>query len=118
MNLLADENVDKSVVLRLRDAGHDVLYTAEMEPGAEDRIILARANEREALLVTEDKDFGELVFRQRLVHAGVVLLRLSGMSAIAKADAVERALAEHGSELAGSFSVIAPGSLRVRRNLK
>ncbi len=70
MILLADENLDRTVVARLRQDGHEVLAVAEMEPGIADTTVLARANERRALLVTEDKDFGELVFRQRLVHVG------------------------------------------------
>lgn len=72
MILLADENLDRSVIARLRQHGHEVLAVAEMEPGIEDPVVLSRANERNALLVTEDKDFGELVFRQGLVHAGVI----------------------------------------------
>lgn len=118
MNLVADENLDKSLVERLRRDGHDVLYTAEMEPGVEDIVVLRRANEREALLITEDKDFGELVFRQRLVHAGVILVRLAGLSTPAKTDAVARTLIERGPQLVGSFTVIAPGILRIRHRLE
>lgn len=72
MNLLADEGVDKQIVEQLRRDSHDVLYVAEMEPGITDEIVLKRANEHNALLITEDKDFGELVFRQQLLHTGVV----------------------------------------------
>lgn len=118
MKLFADENLDRSLVDRLRDEGHDVLYAAEMELGMEDDVVLQRANERQALLVTEDKDFGELVFRQGLVHAGVVLVRLSGLSIPAKADAVALVLRQHGPKLVGCFSVIAPGILRMRRHLE
>jgi predicted nuclease of predicted toxin-antitoxin system len=118
VNLVVDENVDQSVVNRLRAEGHDVLYAAEMEPGVDDAVVLQRANEQQALLITEDKDFGELVFRQRLVHAGVILVRLSGLSTAAKADGVALALAQHKRELVGSFSVIAPGILRIRRSLE
>ncbi len=63
MNLLADESVDRPIVEQLRQDGHDVLYVAEMEPGIPDDVVLQRANEHQALLVTEDKDFGELVYR-------------------------------------------------------
>jgi len=78
MNLLADEGVERQIVERLRQAGHDVWYIAEMEPGIADDVVLAQANASQALLITLDKDFGELVYRQGLVHAGVILLRLAG----------------------------------------
>jgi predicted nuclease of predicted toxin-antitoxin system len=65
MNILADESVDRQIVERLRQDGHEVLYIAEMEPSIEDDLVLERANERSALLVTADKDFGELVFRDK-----------------------------------------------------
>ena len=63
MILLADENIDQSVVAGLRAEGHQVFAVSDMEPGVTDDVVLALANERNALLVTEDKDFGELVFR-------------------------------------------------------
>ena len=79
MNLLADESVDGPVVERLRQEGHEVVYVAEISPSVVDEEVLQRANTSAALLVTADKDFGELVFRQGRLHAGVVLLRLAGL---------------------------------------
>ena len=98
MNFLADESVDHPIVERLRDDGHDVLAVAEMAPSIPDETVLAHANQREDLLVTADKDFGELVFRQHRVTAGVVLIRLAGLSAGAKAEigAIEKRRS-HGS---------------------
>jgi predicted nuclease of predicted toxin-antitoxin system len=115
VNLLADENIDQQIVERLRQEGHSVLYVAEMEPGISDDAVLERANEQSALLVTADKDFGELVFRQGLVHSGVVLLRLAGLSPDARAGIVADVLREHEAELAGAFSVISPGTVRIRQ---
>lgn len=115
MNLLADESIDRQVVERLRQDGFEVLYIAEMEPGITDDVVLERANERAALLVTTDKDFGELVFREgRLRSGGVILIRLAGLSAGRKAEIVLNALREQGSEFPHSFSVIAPGNIRIR----
>ncbi len=116
MNLLADENLDRTVVARLRQDGHEVLVVAEMEPGIEDPVVLSRANERNALLVTEDKDFGELVFRQRLVHAGVILVRLAGLPAATKGDLLCGALKDHCTEMARAFTVLSPGVVRIRRS--
>lgn len=115
MNLLADEGVDRQIVERLRQDGHRVLYVAEMESGVSDRIVLALANREKSLLLTADKDFGEMVFRQRLHTYGVVLLRLAGLSPGHKAEIVASVFRQHAAELPHAFTVIAPGVCRIRR---
>lgn len=115
MNLLADENVDQPIVDRLRQEGYDVVYIAELAPSIGDDEVMKEANDRGAVLVTGDKDFGELVFRQQLMHAGVVLCRIGGLSAHAKADLVAEAFRGHAAEFIGAFSVISPGLVRIRR---
>ena len=115
MNLLADEGVDRQIVERLRQDGHDVLYVAEVEPGISDTVVFDRANEKSALLVTGDKDFGEIVFRDnRLSSGGVVLLRLAGLSAEKKVEIVSEAFQTRGAEFPNCFSVIEPGKIRIR----
>jgi predicted nuclease of predicted toxin-antitoxin system len=114
MNLLADESVDRAVVDRLRQEGHDVVYVAELSPSITDDEVLQRANDRGALLVTADKDFGELVFRLGRVHTGVVLLRLAGLPVLAKGDIVVEALRDHAAAMPGAFSVVSPGLVRIR----
>lgn len=69
------------------------------------------------MILTNDKDFGELVFRQGRSAAGVVLLRLQGLSAESKASTVSAAIGERSEELRGSFPVVSPGALRIRRRL-
>jgi predicted nuclease of predicted toxin-antitoxin system len=114
VNLVADEGVDRAVVERLRQDGHDVLYIAELSPGILDEEVLSYANARSAPIVTTDKDFGEMVFRQNLVSSGVVLLRLSGLANSTKAEIVAAICRQHGSELHGKFSVVTPGQFRIR----
>lgn len=115
MNILCDEGVDGEIVARLRRDGNAVLYVAEMEPGIDDDTVLERANEHDALLVTEDKDFGEMVFRQELAHHGVALLRLHGLLSATKAQIVSTAFKQHASEMPDAFTVISPGLVRIRR---
>jgi predicted nuclease of predicted toxin-antitoxin system len=118
MNLLADEGVERQVVERLRHDGHTVLYVAEMEPGITDDVVLERANEAAANLLTADKDFGELVFREgQLSSGGVVLIRLAGLSADLKAQSVSDAFREHASEFPNHFSVVSPGKVRIGRRV-
>lgn len=115
MNLLADEGVDRAVVERLRQDGHAVHYVAELSPSVGDEEVLRQANVRGALLVTADKDFGELVFRLGRVHSGVLLVRLAGLANATKAEIVAEVCRERPSELLGAFSIISPGQLRIRR---
>jgi len=115
MNLVADEGVDGNIVSRLRSDGHEVYYVAESDPGISDAIVLGVANEKNATLITSDKDFGELVFRQRRVNAGVILLRLEGLAAASKSALTSEAISTHASVLRGSFTVVAPGVVRIRR---
>jgi predicted nuclease of predicted toxin-antitoxin system len=118
MNLLADESVDGPIVERLRQDGRDVLYVAEMEPSIPDEVVLQRANEHHAILVTEDKDFGELVYRQGLVPLGVILIRLAGLSPQIKACFASKVIAERAAEMPDAFCVISPGTVRIRPKLK
>jgi len=115
MNFLADESVDRQIVVRLRQDGYLVSYVAEMEPGIADEAVLDLANQEAALLLTADKDFGELVFRQRRLAPGIVLIRLAGLSPASKAEIAARGINEHVSELSQAFTVITPGAIRIRR---
>jgi predicted nuclease of predicted toxin-antitoxin system len=100
---------------RLRQDDHAVRYIAEMEPVISDDIALDLANREADVLLTADKDSGELVFRQRRVGSGILLVRLAGLSPVRKAEIVASAVNQHGGELPGAFAVITPGSFRIRR---
>ena len=117
MKFLADESVDKPVVDRLRSEGYQVLYILEIAPGIPDEHVIQRANEEEALLLTADKDFGELVFRQRRLTQGVVLIRLAGLSPQRKGELTVKAIQEHETEMPQHFTVITPGMIRIRKQL-
>jgi predicted nuclease of predicted toxin-antitoxin system len=115
MNLLADEGIDKPIVDILRINGFDVVYILETNRGADDEVILAMANDDKRLLLTQDKDFGELVFRLKNVHYGVILIRLEGYKPALKAEIVLKALVKHKDELINSFTVIQPNAIRIRK---
>ncbi|HPD55830.1 MAG TPA: DUF5615 family PIN-like protein [Smithellaceae bacterium] len=115
MNFLADESIDKQIVEALREKGYDVAYVAEMDPGISDDEVLSLANKEKAVLLTADKDFGELVFRLRRLSSGITLIRLAGMSPAIKADFAVSLIVEHLQELTGHFSVITPAGIRIRQ---
>jgi predicted nuclease of predicted toxin-antitoxin system len=117
LDLVADENVDAPIVAALRTAGHRVVYVQELDPGIDDDRVLDIANRAGALLLTSDKDFGELVYRQGLVHAGVILYRLAGLSGERKAAAILSVLSTHAEALRGAFTLVAPAQIRIRTRM-
>lgn len=118
MNFIADENIDRQIVDLLCQDGHKILNIAELDPGISDDEVLVMANRESALLLTADKDFGELVFRLGRITHGVVLIRLAGLSPTRKAEIVSRAINQHITELPGKFTVITPGIIRIRRHIE
>ncbi|MBU1261473.1 DUF5615 family PIN-like protein [bacterium] len=115
MKFLADENVDKPIVDHLRNDGHEVIYVIEIEQGISDDEVIQRANREKALLLTADKDFGELFFRQDYILTGVLLIRLSGLSPQHKAEIVTMAVQRYGNELLQNFTVITDKTIRIRK---
>ena len=117
MEFVADESCDFAVVRALRTAGHDVRAVAEFSPQIPDDTVLAIAQQDKRVLLTEDKDFGELVYAQKRRSSGVVLLRFPGNARATMASAVVHTVASLGKKLAQRFTVIEPGRIRSRRSI-
>ena len=115
MMLLADEGVDKPIVDSLRNSGFDVVYILETYPATNDDFILSLANTERRIVITQDKDFGELVFRLRQAHYGVILIRLHGYTPVVKAQMTTAVLLKHRDELTEAFTVIQPNAIRIRK---
>ena len=118
MTFVVDESVDRQIVDCLRADGYEVFYIAEMKPGISDDEVLSLANRKGSLLVTADKDFGELVFRQHRISAGVLLIRLAGLLPAEKAKMVASAIGSHKTSLPNAFTVITPGVIRIRPKIQ
>ena len=115
MKFLLDENVDIRLAPFLREQGHDVTAVAQDYPhNLADRDVLALAHREGRTLITNDRDFGELIVRHRLPHAGVILLRLGPEQLTAKTEALTRLLADHADRL-DQFVVVTDHGVRVRR---
>lgn len=113
MKVLLDTCVAGGVRDALQDAGHEVDWVGEWEQDPGDDAILAHAFHEEQVLVTLDKDFGELVFHRRLQHGGIV--RLVGFAAAIQGPTCRQILDDYGDELNGGAIVTAePGRVRVR----
>ena len=113
--LVADECVQDAIVRALRADGYDVWYIKEREQGINDDDVLATANEQQRLLLTEDKDFGDKVFRDRRpAPYGVVLSRLPNtLSDVDKAQRIRQAFAASYAQFAGKFTVIDERQVRI-----
>ena len=114
MRFLADESCDYAVIPALRSAGHDVVAIADAYAQAPDIEVAALAVSDGRVLLTEDKDFGQLVFAYGEPSLGVVLLRYSAKVRGAMSGDVVELAAEHGHRLAGSFVVVTPAQIRFR----
>jgi predicted nuclease of predicted toxin-antitoxin system len=114
MRFLADENFPGTAVTALAAAGNDVVWIRTAAPGSSDSEVLALAAREERILLTFDKDFGELAKASTLPAAsGVVLLRLP-MPVPEKIGALLADLILGRDDWAGHFSVIEPGRIRMR----
>ena len=119
MKIVADEGIERHVVVRLRVEGHDVVHIAEIARGITDPEILELANREEALLITYDKDFGDLIFYKQYNTHGVMLVRLpETLSSLEKADIVVSVISDKQEELFNSFTVIALNKRRTIRILR
>lgn len=114
MKIVADESVDFRIVTALREEGYDVWAVVEEGPGITDNKVLGIALDRNALLLTEDKDFGELVIRLRLPHRGILLIRLGGFQINVKINLVLRSIGENLADLPNNFAVLDGRRLRIR----
>jgi predicted nuclease of predicted toxin-antitoxin system len=112
--LIADECVSRHVVERLRSKGFDVAWIARNRPGITDAEIIRTAAKEDRVLITEDRDFGELVIRQRYQIRGVVLMELDRLTSAAEADRVAAILLAHSHRLDGNLIVIEPTRVRIR----
>ena len=113
MRFLADESCDFSVVRALRAVGHDVLAVAELASGTDDATVMDMALRDNRVLLTEDKDFGQLVYAQAQPSSGVIFIRYPAEARKTLTKAVVTFVSQHEVELTGSFVVMSPGRIRI-----
>ncbi len=115
MKILADENIEAEIVAALRQAGHTVSDIKETSPGIEDTGVLRVATELGSTLLTNDKDFGELIYRDRLASNGVILLRFGKLETAEKIEFLLGVLEECEGEMDRAFTVITATGVRIRK---
>ncbi len=113
MRFLVDECVGPSVARWLRDKNHDVCSIYNQFRGMSDNDVLAKAFNENRILITNDKDFGEKVFRENLPHKGIILLRLDDERTPSKISALQRLLENYESIIADNFIVVTEKQIRI-----
>lgn len=114
MRIIANENISAGAIHKLRSAGHDVISVKETMRGATDTEILQRAQSEQYLVITNDKDFGELAFRFRLPsQCGIVLFRLTGSDPQTDNQRMLEVL-DSRDDWQGHFAVVDDWQIRIR----
>ena len=112
---LADESVDFRIVKLLREDGYEVNAIIEINPSISDTEVLKLANKLKAILITEDKDFGELTYRLKRPNQGIILLRLSGVKIDEKIKKIREVFENYIKELKNNFTVISEKKVRIKK---
>lgn len=117
MKFLADESVEKAIVNWLRGQNFDVAYIAEKAPSLSDEEVISFANNEDRILITNDKDFGELVFHQGKTAVGILLIRATNEESSNKIALVEKVLRLLKNKLEGQFVVVNEKGIRAKKIL-
>ena len=115
MRFIVDECTGPAVARWLRQQQHEVFSVYEDARGMDDDDIVHKAYAENWIVVTNDKDFGEKVFRERWPHRGIVLLRLEDERAPKKIEALKRLFERYADQLAGQFVVVTETTVRFAR---
>jgi predicted nuclease of predicted toxin-antitoxin system len=118
MQFLADECCDAVVTRTLREAGYDVIAVAEAMSGSTDAVVLQRALDEERVILTEDRDFCELIFRDRKQTYGIVLIRISDTERQEKASRILALVANHADALPHAMTTLTVNAIRIRSLLE
>jgi len=115
VEFVADESCAGPVIRALRAAGHDLIAIAEIAKGSPDEAVMDHAFGEGRVLITEDSDFGELVYARGRSPVGVIFVKFDNRARRAKPGAVVEAVAKLGERLRNAFTVVEPGRVRVAR---
>ena len=114
LKFLLDVGVGKIVHNLLNDAGYDAIAIVDYDPKMKDSDILSLAVQEQRMVITMDKDFGDLVYHSGQHHYGVLLLRLEDATGQEKYAVVKTILENHAHDLGANFCVYMNGKLRIK----
>ncbi len=115
MKFLIDESSGRKLFSFLLSREYDVRFVSDTMPGALDRDVLAFAEKEGRILITNDKDFGELIFRLKMLSHGVILLRLKDERTRNKIYYLNYLITNYSDRLENHFTIIKEGKIRIRK---
>jgi|ERR1700733_1366325 len=115
LKFIVDECVGSLVAKWLTGHGYDVISVIAEMQGAKDITILNRAFAENRIIITSDKDFGDIVFHKKMPHVGIVLMRLQNGLPQNKIKLLEKLFADYADQLTDNFIVISEASIRIIR---
>lgn len=118
MRFIIDESTGSGVVIYLQSQGYDAISVVNIMPQADDIEILRYAYAENRLVITNDKDFGDLIFRSQEPHHGVILLRLQDESGTNRINVIKTVVTQYADYLPGRFTVATEKNIRFRPKLK
>jgi len=116
MRFLIDESVEYRIVAFLRNLGYNTLSVAESFPSLDDKTILSIAYKENRIVITNDKDFGELIYKLQLPHKGIILFRLFEENYQSKEDKLQLILKKFKSKLQNTFTTISKNKIRFKKS--
>ena len=115
LKFLVDVGVGKRVEKYLKDEGYDTKAVRDIDPRMQDEDIIRIATSESRMVITMDKDFGELVYHSLLQHNGVLLLRLENATSLEKVQVVRDILLRHSEQIKNCFCVFQNNKFRIRK---
>ncbi len=113
LRFIADVNIERTIVDYLTENGYDVKWIPDYNCEILDEDLLNLANVEKRILITNDKDFGELIFLQKSLSTGIILLRIKGQRAEDKVELIKKLLNNYSDKLLNHFTVITRKKIRI-----
>ena len=117
MKIIGDESVDFAIIKKLRQENFEIISISESYSGISDFEVLEIARNNKCLLITEDKDFGELTYRLKLEHFGILLIRLNDLERNDRVNQATEIIINHFEALKMCFSVLNHTGLRIKKKI-
>lgn len=114
LKFLADVNIEKDIVNFLRDKEYDVLWIPDYDCRLKDDDLLTLANKEKRVLITNDTDFGEIIFLQKKVTHGIILIRIKGQIVNKKIKVLKKLIENYSDRIKNNFIVITDKRIRIR----
>ena len=115
LKFLADESLGLQVARNIARLGYDIVSVAQIARGSADAEVLTRASNEKRILITTDKDFGFLVFKEKIATEGIILLRLKKESIESLTSYLANFISEYSKKIRGNFCVITEDKVRFKK---